>query len=66
MTNLLCLIDAIYCSIFRSKYLTNKTQFLNFLLRFGNLNSILKILKEKVNLIADVVSNLPKPENVVR
>ena len=37
-----------------------------FFLHFLNLDSILKIFKKKMTLIADVLSNLETPKNVVR
>ena len=40
--------------------------FLNFLLLFGNLDSISNIFKKKIFLIADVFLNWRTPKNVVR
>ena len=47
MTSMLFLTEEIYCNIFRSNYLTNEKYFLNFLLHFRNLDSILNIFKIK-------------------
>ena len=66
MTNILILIETIYCNIFSCKYLRNKTRFLNFLLRFRKLKSILNILKKKTTAIPDVFLNLRTPKNVIR
>ena len=43
-----------------------KKDFTNFFLQFGNLDSILKIFKKKMNFIADVDLSLRTPKNVVR
>ena len=66
MTSILSLIETIFCNIFRWYYLRKKNLFLNFFVRFQNLDSILNIFKKKMNLIADVFLNLQTPKNVVR
>ena len=43
-----------------------KKDFTNFFLQFGNLDSILRIFKKKMNFIADVDLSLRTPKNVVR
>ena len=65
MTSILFLKEEIYCTIFRSKYLRNEKLFLNFFLHFLNLESILKIFKQNMTVIADVFLNLRTPKNVV-
>ena len=62
---ILFLTEAIYRKIFRYNYLRNEKYFLNFLLSFQNLDSILNIFKKKP-LTADVFLNLQTPKNVVR
>ena len=47
-------------------YLRNENLFLNFFLRFVNLDSILNIFKTKMTVIADVFLNLGTRKNVVR
>ena len=66
MTGILFLMEAIYCNIFRFKYLRNEIYFLVIFLHFLNLDSILKIFKKKMTLITDVFLNLRTPKNVVR
>ena len=66
MTSILFLMEAIYCNIFRSKDLRNEINFLFLFLHFLNLDSILKIFKKIITLIADVFLNLGTPKNVVR
>ena len=66
MTSILFLMDAIYCNIFRSKDLRNEINFLFLFLHFLILDSILKIFKKMITLIADVFLNLGTPKNVVR
>ena len=43
-----------------------KKHFANFLLHFGNVNSILNIFQKKMTLTADVFLNLWTPKNMVR
>ena len=66
MTSILFLIDTIYCTYFRYNYLKNKKLFLDFFVRFRNLDSILNIFGKNMTLIADVFLNLRTPKNVVR
>ena len=66
MTNILILIETIYCNIFSCKYLRNETRLLNFLLRFRKLKSILNIFKKKTTAIPDVFLNLRTPKDVIR
>ena len=66
MTSILFLMEAIYCNIFRSKDLRNEINFLFLFLHFLILDSILKIFKKMITLIADVFLNLGTPKNVVR
>ena len=66
MTSTVFSTEAIYCKIFRSIYLRNEKDFLNFFLHFLNLDSILKIFKKKIALIADLFLNLRTPKYVVR
>ena len=47
MTSILFLKEAIYCNIFRRKYLRNKKYFLNSFLHFVNLDSIFNIFQKK-------------------
>ena len=47
-------------------YLRNENLFLNFFLRFVNLDSILNIFKKKMTLIAHLFLNLGSRKNVVR
>ena len=63
--SILFLTEAIYSKIFRYNYLRNEKYFLNSLLSFLNLDSILNIFKKKT-LTADVFLNLQTPKNVVR
>ena len=66
MTSILFLREAIYRNIFRGNYLRNEKLFLNFFLHFLNLDSISKILKRNMTLIAHVFFNLRNPKKVVR
>ena len=66
MKNILFLKEAIYFNLFRCNYGRNEKSFQNFFLHFLNLHSILNIFKKKITLIADVISNLRTPKNVVR
>ena len=66
MTSTVFSTEAIYCKIFRSIYLRNEKYFVNFFLHFLNLDSILKIFKKKIALIADLFLNLRTPKYVVR
>ena len=66
MTSILFLREAVYCNIFRCKYLRNEKDFRIFWGPFLNLQWILKIFKENITLIADVFLNLRNPKNVVR
>ena len=62
MTSILFLTEAIYCKIFRWTYLRKEKYFVNFFWDFLNLESILKIFKEKMTFIADVFLNLRTPK----
>ena len=66
MTSILLLTETNYYNIFRCIYLTNDKYFLNLFLHFLNLDSILKIFKKKMTLIADVFLNLRTAKNAVR
>ena len=66
MISILFSTEAIYCNIFRCIYLRNKKYFVNFFLHFLNFDSILKIFKKKIALIADVFLNLRTPKYLVR
>ena len=71
MTNFLFLTEAIYCNIFRSKYLRKEKYFLIFFLLFFfllflTLHSILKISKKEMTLVADVFLNLQTRKKVDR
>ena len=55
ITSILFLIETIYSNIFKCNYLRNEKYLLNLFLDFANLDSILKIYKKKVTLIADVL-----------
>ena len=67
MTSFLFLTEAIYCNIFRYKYLRKEKYFLLFFfLHFLKLDWNLKILKKKMTLIVDVFLNLRTRKNVVR
>ena len=48
----LFLLETIYSNNFRYNYLRNEKYFLNFILHFLNLNSILNIFIKKMNLTA--------------
>ena len=65
MRSILFLIDTHYSNILRCNYLRNKKNFLNYFVRFRNLDSILNIFQKKMTLIADVYLNLRTPKNVV-
>ena len=54
ITRILFLIETIHSNICRCNYLKNEKYLLNLFLPFANLDSILKICKKKVTLIADV------------
>ena len=62
MTSIFFLTETIYCNMFRCKYLRKKKVFLNIFLHFRSLDSILKIFKKKMTLIADVILNLRTPK----
>ena len=66
MSSIPFLIETISCTYFRCNYLKNKKLFLDFFVRFRNLDSILKLFEKKMTLIADVFLNLRTPKNVVR
>ena len=69
MTSILCLIDTIYCHIFKCNYLRNKRVFLNFFfffVIFGNLDSILHLFKIKMTLTDDAFFNLRTPKILIR
>ena len=71
MTSILFLTEAIYCNIFRSKYLRKEKYFLIFFLLFFfllflTLHSILKISKKEMALVADVFLNLQTRKKVNR
>ena len=66
MTSILFLIDTIDHNIFRCNYVTNKKVFVNFFVRFRNLDPIFKIFKKKMTHIADLFLNLRNPINLVR
>ena len=66
MTSILFLIETIYWKIYRCNYLTNKKVFFNFFWHFENLDSILKVFKKKMTLIADVFLTLWALKNAVR
>ena len=65
MTSILFVTEAIYYNIFRCIYHRNEKYFLTFVLHFLNLESILRIFKQKVTLIADVFLNLRTPKYFV-
>ena len=52
-------------SQFKCKYLKNEKLFLNFLFPFWNLHQILRILKKKMMVIANVFSKLQTVKNFV-
>ena len=58
-------IEAVYSYILRCYYLKNQKHFLNFYLPFLYLDSISKIFRNKMTLIADGILNLRTPKNVV-
>ena len=66
ITRFFFLIVTIYSNIFRWNYLRNGKYFLNFFLRFLNLDSILNIFRKKMTLKTDVFLTLQTPKNVVR
>ena len=66
MTSILFLIDNIYRILFMCNYIKNKKLFLIFSLDFENLDQILKILKEKMTLKANVFPKLRTLKNPVR
>ena len=66
MTSILFLTETIQRNQFGCTYLKNEKLFLNFLLRFRNLHSILNIYENKMTFIADSFPILRTPKNVVR
>ena len=66
MTSILFLTETIQRNQFGSSYLKNEKLFLNFLLRFRSLDSILNVCKNKMTFIADLFPILRTPKNVVR
>ena len=66
MTSILFLTENIERNQLGSNYLKNKKLFLNFYLRFRNLQEILNICKKKMSFIADLFVKLRTPKNVVR
>ena len=66
MGSIVFLTEAIYCNIYRCKYLRNKKLFLNFFLHFLNLDSILNIFKKNMTVLSDVFLNLQTPKYVVK
>ena len=66
MASIVFLTEAIFCNTFRFNYLRNEKYFLNLFLHFLNLDSILNFFKKQMPLKADVFSNLPPPNNVIR
>ena len=66
MTNIICLIEAIYRKQIRCNYLKNKKHFLNFFFVF--LKSIVnfKHFPKKMTLIADVFPEMLGPRNILR
>ena len=66
MTNIICLIEAIYRKQIRCNYLKNKKDFLNFFFAF--LKSIVnfKHFPKKMTLIADVFPEMLGPRNILR
>ena len=63
MTSILFLIDTIYRSTFRCKYLENKRHFRNFFLQLKNLDSILKNFKKKDDAYIWCIFELRYSEN---
>ena len=66
MRSILFFIDTIYGNIFGCNYLRKKATFAFFFVQLGNLDSILKKLKKKMTLTADLFLNLRTPKTVVR
>ena len=66
MGSIVFLTEAIYCNIYRYKYLRNEKLFLNFFLHFLNLDSILNIFKKNMTVLSDVFLNLQTPKYVVK
>ena len=66
MTSVLFLIETIEANEFGRNYLKNKKLFLDIFFDFRNLYQILNIFKKKMTLIADFLSKIRTPENVVR
>ena len=66
MKSILFLMETIYSNIFRCNYLGKKKMFSILFLPFRNIDSILKIFRKKIILIADVFLNLRNPNNVAR
>ena len=66
MISILFLIEAFYWNIFRCNYVRNEKLFLIYFLGFGNIDSILNILRVKITLMTDVFLNLRTPKNMVR
>ena len=70
MRSILFFIDTIYGNIFGCNYLRKKATFAirngTFFVQLGNLDSILKKLKKKMTLTADLFLNLRTPKTVVR
>ena len=66
MTSILFLKETIYYNMSDGIISETKKDFPNFLLHFGNLDSLLRIFNKKMTLIADVVLSLRTAKNVVR
>ena len=66
MTSILFLTEVIYCNILRFIYIRNEKHFLDVFFHFPNLESVLKIFKKKMTLIAHVFLKLRTQKNVIR
>ena len=65
MASILLNIAGICNSQFKCNYLKSENFFLNFLFHFWSLNRILKILKQKMMVLANVFSKLQTVKNFV-
>ena len=65
MASILLNIVGICNSQFKCNYLKSENFFLNFLFHFWSLNRILKILKQKMMVLANVFSKLQTVKNFV-
>ena len=66
MKSILFVTEEIYSNSFRCNYLKKEKSFPNLFLHLLNSDSILKIFKKRMTLLAHVFLNLRTPKNEVR